>query len=303
VGSVTIENRAGWEQNEACIRRKAIILLVNLNGVFNNSDNRCLIAFNICNMETIKSVLKSAEIVKTDIILALSESVMDKVEPEQISVMVNEYVKRFPYNVVLHLDHARNFENIKRVIDVGFTSVMYDGSALAFEENVINTKEVCEFSHPRGVSVEGELGQINEEDGDGQVIETPLFTSPKKAKEFVKRTGVDALAVSVGNAHGKYKGEVDLKVDLIGEIEEQARIPLVLHGSSGIPEDILKAAVKNGVRKININTNLSCAAIDEINRRLNDCGKDKDITFVELMSHTVEVMKQTATEYLNVFSV
>ena len=277
-------------------------MLVNLNEIFKSNNHKCLVAFNICNMETIKSVLKSAEAVQTDIILALSENVLDKVEPEQIAAMVNEYAKRFPYNMVLHLDHARNFENIKRVIKAGFTSVMYDGSELPFDQNIANTKMVCEYSHQRGVSVEGELGQMNEEDGNGQIIEISQFTTPEKARDFVKCTDVDALAISVGNAHGKYKGKVDLKIDLIEEIKEQARIPLVLHGSSGIPRDILKAAAQNGIRKINVNTNLSCAAVNEIDKRLNNRGKDKNITFVELMNDTVEVMKKTAMEYLNVFS-
>jgi ketose-bisphosphate aldolase len=179
--------------------------------------------------------------------------------------------------VALHLDHGGGYELAARCVEAGYTSVMIDGSKLPFDENVEVTRRVVELAHAAGVSVEGELGHVahNEEGGDISRI----FTRPEDASRFVEATGVDALAVAVGTAHGFYKGEVRLDFERLGRIRDAVgdAAALVLHGGSGVPDELLRRAVECGIRKINFGTELknaftlavkpSLSASDEIDLR------------------------------------
>jgi len=160
-------------------------------------------------------------------------------------------------DAVLHLDHAKNFDDIKQAIDSGFTSVMFDGSSLPFKENILKTRAVVEYAHARGVSVEGELGTIGgTEEGIKVDDNDKVYTKPNDALEFVKATGIDALAVAIGTNHGQFKSKTEVNIPLLKEIHALVNIPLVIHGGTGVKEEDYPELINNGIRKFNVGTEL-----------------------------------------------
>jgi fructose-bisphosphate aldolase class II len=154
--------------------------------------------------------------------------------------------------VVLHLDHATDLESIRKGIEIGFTSVMIDGSTLLFEQNIEITKTTVDMAHPKGISVEGELGRVGGLDLQATVRAESTLTEPQEVERFVTMTGADALAVSIGTAHGVYQYLPNLNIERLKELNEASPVPLVLHGGSGTPDDQIQNAVKNGICKLNI---------------------------------------------------
>lgn len=154
--------------------------------------------------------------------------------------------------IVLHLDHATEIEDIRHAIDLGFTSVMIDGSALSFQDNADITKAVVEMAHPKGISVEGELGCVGGTNLEATTQVESVLTEPQEVERFVAATGLDALAVSVGTSHGVYTSLPNLNIERLADLNEASEVPLVLHGGSGTPEDQIRRAVKNGICKLNI---------------------------------------------------
>lgn len=179
-----------------------------------------------------------------------------------------ETVKRAAANatvpVALHLDHSKSFEDCAAAINAGYSSVMLDGSSLPFEENIALTKKVVDLAHPLGITVEGELGRLVGEEGD-LVVKGPeaAQTDPAEAKEFVERTGVDCLAVSIGTQHGHYIAAPMLNIERLKAIHELVGVPLVLHGGSGTPAEQVQDSIRNGIRKINVATDVLTAMIDQ----------------------------------------
>jgi len=166
--------------------------------------------------------------------------------------------------VALHLDHSHSFEDCCAAINAGFSSVMIDGSALPYEENIALTRKVVEFAHPLGITVEGELGRLVGEEGALRVKGPEgAQTDPEEARVFVERTGVDCLAVSIGTQHGQYKAAPKLNIPRLAKINELVDVPLVLHGGSGTPMDQVQEAIKNGIRKINVATDIMIAMVDD----------------------------------------
>jgi fructose-bisphosphate aldolase class II len=214
-------------------------------------------AFNVFNLETVQSAFIASEKVQRPLIVAFGESYLPYAELRDIAALVLPRAQEHPFPVALHLDHCRDIAVIRQALDHGFTSVMYDGSHLPFNKNMEGTRLAKELASRYGATLEAELGGMNPEDGSqGQ---PQPFTDPKQAELFVSETGVDSLAVAVGNAHGLYKGVPQLDFARLGHIFEKTGVPLVLHGSSGIPmADIIHAA-KLGVRKINVNTEVAMA--------------------------------------------
>ena len=179
-----------------------------------------------------------------------------------------ETVKRAAANatvpVALHLDHSRSFDDCAAAINAGYSSVMLDGSSLPFEENIALTKKVVDLAHPLGITVEGELGRLVGEEGD-LVVKGPeaAQTDPAEAKEFVERTGVDCLAVSIGTQHGHYIAAPKLNIERLKTIHELVDVPLVLHGGSGTPAEQVQDSIRNGIRKINVATDVLTAMVDQ----------------------------------------
>lgn len=177
-----------------------------------------------------------------------------------------ETVKRAAANstipIALHLDHSKSFEECAQAINAGYSSVMIDGSALPYEENIAITKKVVDFAHPLGITVEGELGRLVGEEGN-LVVKGPeaAQTDPAEAKEFVERTGVDCLAVSIGTQHGQYTAAPKINIERLKAINEVVDVPLVLHGGSGTPTDKVQESIKHGIRKINVATDVLTAMI------------------------------------------
>ncbi len=219
-------------------------------------------SFSPRNTFLIESVLRAAENTKSPVIVQISSNELNwfNCSAKRFADRFFELKDRFTIPAVLHLDHTKDFERIKEAIDAGFTSVMIDASALEFNDNARLTREVVEYAHPRGVSVEAELGRILTTDKLETDQDSLLYTVPEEAAEFVRRTGVDALAVSVGSAHGVYPVK-DPKIDYarIEAIRRLTDVPLVLHGGSGLPAKTVQRAITldaGGVSKINIATDL-----------------------------------------------
>ncbi|MDF2880285.1 MAG: ketose-bisphosphate aldolase [Clostridiaceae bacterium] len=235
-------------------------MLVNLNSVLVKArkEHYSVPAFD-CTEELIRPILDECEKMKSPVILmGLEHDLKDK-GIAYISSIVEGVASEYNIPIVLHLDHATDIELIKRAIEYGFTSVMYDGSVLPFEENVKNTKEVVELAHAKGVSVEAELGRVAGLDLEGGDTGEMKLTEAKDVSKFVELTNVDALAVSIGTSHGIYVSLPKLNIERLKEINAISSVPLVLHGGSGTPVDQVQEAIKNGISKINLYADIRIA--------------------------------------------
>ncbi|HEX6182946.1 MAG TPA: class II fructose-bisphosphate aldolase [Pyrinomonadaceae bacterium] len=240
-------------------------------------EGRAVAALNFYNAETLRAHVRAANECGASVILQTTESTIKYLGIGMVVAMARAAAKEIERPVALHLDHGASYELAARCVEAGYTSVMIDGSKLPFDENVGLTRRVVELAHSAGVSVEGELGHVahNEEGGDI----SRFYTRPEDAARFVEETGVDALAVAVGTAHGFYKGEVRLDFERLEQIRDAVgdRAALVLHGGSGVPDELMRRAVSCGIRKINFGTELknaftlavkqSLSASDEIDLR------------------------------------
>lgn len=217
-------------------------------------------AFNINNMEIIQAIISAAEETNSPVILQASQGGIKYAGIEYIAALGKAAAKKAKVPVALHLDHGTDFEEVIKCIRHGFSSVMVDASRFPLEENIAKTKLIVDIAHSVDVSVEAELGKIGGTEDHIVVSEREAtFTDPDEAVSFIKKTGVDSLAIAVGTAHGVYKGEPKLDFDRIKTIKGMTNIPLVLHGSSGVPEESIKNAVYLGINKINIDTDIRAA--------------------------------------------
>ncbi|MCL2851377.1 MAG: ketose-bisphosphate aldolase [Firmicutes bacterium] len=246
-------------------------------------NNRAVCAFNVTNMELVQAVTSGADEIGVPIILQISKGARGYASMPYLIKLVEAAIQSVKIPIALHLDHGDSFELCKECLDAGFTSVMIDGSHLPYEENVALTKKVVEYAKKTGASVEGELGQIAGIE-EHVVNENSLYTDPAVVADYVARTGVTSLAVSIGTAHGAFKysaPDPDLRFDILGEIQKQIpNTPLVLHGASsvtqsdlatintfggkienafGVGEQVLAKSIPLGVRKINIDSDLRLA--------------------------------------------
>ena len=215
-------------------------------------------AFNVENMEMVQAVLAAAEELNSPVIMQTTPSTVKYAGLDYYLANVEAAAKRTKVPVVMHLDHGNSFELAMQALRVGYTSIMIDGSHESFEDNIKLTKAVVDACNPSKVSVEAELGKVGgkEDDLDGG---DGGYTDPLEAKEFVERTGVGSLAVAIGTAHGVYKGEPKLDLDRLSEIKEVVSVPLVLHGTSGVPDETVSECVKRGICKVNYATDLRIA--------------------------------------------
>ncbi|TCL57315.1 fructose-bisphosphate aldolase class II [Kineothrix alysoides] len=208
-----------------------------------------------------------------------------------------ETVKRAAANaqvpIALHLDHCRTYEECVQAIHAGYSSVMIDGSSLPFEENIALTKKVVDYAHTLGITVEGELGKLVGEEGN-LVVKGPegAQTDPQEAKEFVERTGVDCLAVSIGTQHGHYIAAPQLNIERLKAIQEVVEVPLVLHGGSGTPIDQVQESIRHGIRKINVATDVLTAVADSFEELKKQPGfKYNTAMFVNSKNAAKELIK------------
>ncbi|MFT4343613.1 MAG: class II fructose-1,6-bisphosphate aldolase [Candidatus Woesearchaeota archaeon] len=235
-------------------------------------------AYNFVNMEILQVIIQAANEEKSPLIIATSEGAIKYMGDSYVKAFIDVVRSDAQVPVAFHLDHGQSLDMVKRVIGLGYTSVMIDASKYDFEKNIAITKEVVEYAHQHGVSVEAELGTIGGVEDNIEAKEI-IFTDPAKAKEFAERTGCDSLAVAIGTSHGayKFKGKAELHFDVLDQIRSAVSIPLVLHGASSIPDeavdrinqfggemehthgvdgDVLQEAVRRGIAKVNTDSDL-----------------------------------------------
>ena len=232
-------------------------------------ENYAVGAFNVENMEMVQAVIEAAEELQSPVIMQTTPSTLKYADADYFYANVATAAKKASVPVVLHLDHGSSFELAMKVFRAGYTSIMIDGSHSVFEENIEITKAVVEVCHPANVPVEAELGKVGgkEDDLDGGA---GGYTDPAEAAEFVERTGVDFLAVAIGTAHGVYKGIPKLDLERLSEIREAVSVPLVLHGTSGVPDDTVKECIKRGICKVNYATDLRIAFTEGVKSVLEE---------------------------------
>lgn len=274
-------------------------------------------AFNFVNFEMLNSIFMAANEAKSPIIVQASEGAIKYMGIDMVVGMAQTMAKRYPHiPVALHLDHGTSFESCKKAVDAGFTSVMIDASHHPFKENLEMTKEVVQYAHSKGVSVEAELGRLmGIEDNISVDEKDAVLINPDEAEEFVKATKVDYLAPAIGTSHGafKFKGEPKLDFDRLQEVKRRTNIPLVLHGASAIPDYVreaflatggdlkgskgvpfafLQEAVKGGINKVNIDTDLRIAFIAEVRKVANADNTQFDLRkfFAPAMEAVTKIM-------------
>ena len=219
-------------------------------------------AFNIDNMEIVQSIIKASEEENCPVILAVGQAAIKDGKLALLAATAQVLAKKSPIPVVLHLDHGQSLEQVRMALDCGFTSVMIDGSKLPFHENVEISKRALEMARAAGATVEAELGCIlGVEDDISHDDSKPFLVRTEDVEAFNKAVTVDALAVGIGNAHGIYKGLPNLDFDRLSEVNDISSVPLVLHGGSGIPGDMIQKAISLGIRKINVATEIRLAYV------------------------------------------
>ena len=216
-------------------------------------------AFNVENMEMVQAVVAAAEELKSPVIMQTTPSTIKYASPEMFYANVAAAANNASVPVVMHLDHGSSFELAVHAFRAGYTSIMIDGSHSVFEENIAITKSVVDACHAGNVPVEAELGKVGGKEDDLDGGNGGGYTVPSEAVEFVEKTGIDSLAVAIGTAHGVYKGTPKLDVERLSEIREVVSIPLVLHGTSGVPDEAVKECIRRGICKVNYATDLRIA--------------------------------------------
>ena len=216
-------------------------------------------AFNVENMEMVQAVIAAAEELSSPVIIQTTPGTLKYAAPELYYANVAAAAKAAKVPVVMHLDHGSSFELAMRCFRAGYTSVMIDGSHDPFEQNIAVTKSVVDACHAAGIPVEAELGKVGGKEDDLDGGEGNGYTVPAEAAEFVEKTGVDSLAVAIGTAHGVYKGIPKLDLERISQIRQVVSVPLVLHGTSGVPDDTVRECIRRGMCKVNYATDLRIA--------------------------------------------
>lgn len=271
-------------------------MLVNLKQIIKMAEDGgyCIPAFNVYNIETVMGVISAAEEAKAPVIIQMYPRLVNEEVGYYLAPAILAAAKKATVPVCFHLDHGPSELEAQKILYWGATGIMYDGSVHPFDENVKNTKHIVEICNAVNVGVEGELGHI------GSVNDEAMddFTDPSEAAEFVKNTGVCCLAVLIGNAHGHYKKTPHLDIERVKAIREATGgIPLVLHGGSGIPDEQVKAAIKAGVRKMNIGTDVCCAFAEGTLETLNDPNRSVAVDI--FMKTPIEAVKKVALEKIN----
>ncbi len=229
-------------------------MLVTLKDVLADAraDHYAVPAFDCSEDVMVRTILETAEANKAPVIMMCLQMQLEGNGWVYLPGLIKAVADHHKIPIVLHLDHADSIDPVRKAVDLGFTSVMIDGSRLPFEENVEVTAAVVDIAHPHGVSVEGELGHVGGMDLEDKEHFESVLTEADEVKRFVEFTGVDALAVSIGTGHGVYRAQPTLNIDRLKELNAASSVPLVLHGGSQTPDDQIQEAVRNGICKLNI---------------------------------------------------
>ena len=274
-------------------------MLVNMKELLSDAENGnyAVGSFSVANMEMVLGVLKAAKELKAPVILQIAEVRLKQSPLEVIGPLMVAAAKAAETPVAVHFDHGKTMEKISQALEIGFTSVMFDGSHLPLEENIAQTNEVIKKARQYGAAVEAEIGCVGgSEDGSEDIAIN--CTKPEDAVRFENETGVDALAIAIGNAHGNYKSTPKLRFDILEEVERITKTPLVLHGGTGITPDDFVRCSKTGIKKINIAT----ATFDMVEKTVHDCYNENSINgYYDLQAAEVEGAYQNAKRHILIF--
>lgn len=261
-----------------------------------NKRNYAIPSPDFCNMNMVRDYVEVAEELNKPIILAYSEAMQSALSLEDAYFIGRYYADKATVPVALHIDHGKSLEFVKKAIDLGFTSVMIDASADNLDENIRKTREITAYAHQYNIPVEAEIGHVGagvnyeEEEGD-----TSIFTEVHDLVEFVEATGIDSVAVSIGTAHGFYKGTPKINFERLSELKKAVEIPLVLHGGSSTGDDNLRKCAELGISKINIFTDLCVAGANAINN-------DESNNYKQMMISADKAIKAMLEHYYHVFN-
>ena len=272
-------------------------MLVNLNEVLKKAQKEkyAVGLFNTTDTDMLQAVIEAAEESNSPVILGTAEVLLPYGELKLIAPSVIAAAKRASVPVVVHYDHGLTFERCLEALQLGFSSVMFDGSAKAYGQNIEETKEIVKIAHAFGASVEGEIGHVGEAAQGDESLEN-MYTTAAEAKEYLENTGVDALAVAIGSAHGVYKKKPKLNIERLKEIADAVSVPLVLHGGSGLSDDDFKNTIREGIAKVNIFTDLCLAG----ERAMKD-GAEKKLGYLETRNLKVEYIKEAVKHKMSLF--
>lgn len=275
-------------------------MLANLNEVLRpaRKERYAVGLFNTCSLEFAKGVIEAASALHSPVVIGTAEILLHLASLEEMADMLLPMAKRADVPVVVHLDHGLTEECCRKALRLGFSSIMYDCSTDPYEENVRKVKEMADLAHAYGASIEAELGHVGNNPSEGtQADPQAFYTEPEQALDFVTRTGVDALAISVGTAHGAYKLPPKLDFDRIREIASLVDCGLVLHGGSGLTDEDFRRSIDAGISKVNIFTDINMAAA----KAAYEGYKEGGVLLTDLQPKMAEAVKQATMKKIKVF--
>lgn len=272
-------------------------MLVNLNEVLKKAQKGkyAVGLFNTTDTDMLQAVIEAAEESNSPVILGTAEVLLPYGELKLIAPSVIAAAKRAKVPVVVHYDHGLTFDRCIEALKLGFSSIMFDGSAKPYEKNIAETREMVKIAHTFGATVEGEIGHVGEAAKEDNLL-TDMYTTPEEAKAYLGATDVDALAVAIGSAHGVYKKKPMLNIERLKEISSAVKVPLVLHGGSGLSDDDFKNTIRNGIAKVNIFTDLCLAG----ERAMKD-GEEKKLGYLETRNLKVDYIKEAVKHKMALF--
>lgn len=272
-------------------------MLVNLNDVLKDAQKNHygVGLFNTTDTDMLEAAISAAEELRSPIVIGTAEVLLPAGELKLIAPSIIAAAKRATVPVVVHYDHGLTFERCMEALQLGFSSIMFDGSAGDPAKNFENTREMVKIAHAMGVTVEGEIGHVGQADtGDNETSDQ--YTTPAEAIEFVRETGVDALAIAIGTAHGAYKSKPKLDIERLKEIRAALDTPLVLHGGSGLSDDDFRNTIREGIAKVNIFTDLLLAGNTAMRQ-----GLDEGLAYLDIRNRKVELIKQAVMNKIRLF--
>jgi len=272
-------------------------MLVNLNEVLKKAQNEHygVGLFNTTDTDALEAVISVAEEMDSPVIIGTAQVLLPYGELQLISPSLRAYAEKASVPVVLHYDHGLTFEKCMEALQLGYTSVMFDGSSGSHEKNMEDTAEIVRIAHAMGATVEGEIGHVGQAANDDGAV-SDMYTTPEEAVAFVNETGVDALAVAIGTAHGVYKTKPCLDIDRLKAIRAVLDTPLVLHGGSGLSDDDFRNTIAAGIAKVNIFTDLCVAGVNAMSK-----GCAQRLSYLDIRNAKVEAIRQVVREKITLF--
>lgn len=272
-------------------------MLVNLNDVLKKAQegNYAVGLFNTTDSDMLEAVIAAAEETNSPVIIGTAEVLLPFGELKLIAPSILAAAKRAKVPVVMHYDHGLTFDRCIEALKLGFSSLMFDGSTEDYDTNIANTREIVKIAHSYGATVEGEIGHVGQAATDDGA-NSEMYTTADEAEAYIKATGVDALAIAIGTAHGVYKNKPKLNLERLSEIRGRVDTPLVLHGGSGLSDDDFRNTIKNGIAKMNIFTDLCLAGEEAMNE-----GLEKGLSYLEIRNLKVEKIKESVKRKMELF--